>query len=116
MDLSIIVPLFIVVIFIVVVVGLLVAIFKAIAQWRHNNLQPISSERAQVVAKRTRVSGHNSSHYNSRTTTFYYCTFEDERGTRHEFQVSGPEYGLLVEGDLGRLSYQGTRYKGFQRQ
>ena len=27
-----------------------------------------------------------------------------------EFSVSGREYGLLVEGDTGRLTFQGTRY------
>ena len=29
--------------------------------------------------------------------------------------VSGQEYGLLVEGDVGMLSFQGTRYLGFER-
>jgi hypothetical protein len=116
MDLSTLIPLFILIISIVVVTVLLVAIVRAIAQWHRNNLQPVSSMSAQVVAKRTRVTGHNSPNYNGRTTTFYYCTFEDAQGTRHEFRVSGPEYGQLVEGDLGTLSYQGTRYKGFQRQ
>ncbi|MBX9680641.1 MAG: DUF2500 domain-containing protein [Gemmataceae bacterium] len=32
-----------------------------------------------------------------------------------EFWIEGEEYGLLVEGDVGVLSYQGTRYLGFQR-
>ena len=25
------------------------------------------------------------------------------------------DYGMLVEGDIGKLSFQGTRYLGFQR-
>ena len=25
------------------------------------------------------------------------------------------EYGMLAEGDRGRLTFQGTRYKGFER-
>ena len=33
-----------------------------------------------------------------------------------ELQMSGSEYGLLVEGDAGMLSFQGTRYLGFERQ
>jgi len=30
--------------------------------------------------------------------------------------VSSYEYGMLVEGDFGKLSFQGTRYLGFTRQ
>lgn len=33
-----------------------------------------------------------------------------------EFSVSGSEYGMLVEGDQGKLSFQGTRYLSFQRE
>ena len=27
----------------------------------------------------------------------------------------GSDYGMLVEGDIGKLSFQGTRYLGFER-
>ena len=47
------------------------------------------------------------------TSTRYYVTFQVESGDRMEFSVSGREYGLLVEGDTGRLTFQGTRYLGF---
>ena len=42
-------------------------------------------------------------------------TFQVESGDRIELNVSGPEYGMLVEGDRGDLSFQGTRYLGFER-
>ena len=29
--------------------------------------------------------------------------------------VTGQEYGMLVEGDKGYLTFQGTRYLGFER-
>ena len=32
-----------------------------------------------------------------------------------ELPVTGPEYGMLAEGDRGRLTFQGTRYLGFER-
>lgn len=32
-----------------------------------------------------------------------------------ELRVPGDAYGLLVEGDTGILSFQGTRYLGFER-
>ena len=45
----------------------------------------------------------------------YFVTFEFESGDRVEMPVDGSEYGLLVEGDTGKLTFQGTRYLGFQR-
>ncbi len=38
-----------------------------------------------------------------------------ESGDRIELCVSGAEYGMLVEGDTGRLTFQGTRYLSFER-
>ena len=32
-----------------------------------------------------------------------------------ELSMTGNEYGLLAEGDTGKLSFQGTRYLGFER-
>jgi hypothetical protein len=32
-----------------------------------------------------------------------------------ELQMDGRDYGLLVEGDIGRLTFQGTRYLKFER-
>jgi hypothetical protein len=32
-----------------------------------------------------------------------------------EFSISGRDYGLLAEGDVGELEFQGTRYHGFSR-
>jgi hypothetical protein len=54
-------------------------------------------------------------HTSGHTSTTYYVTFQVESGDRMEFHVSGEEYGLLVEGDYGDLSFQGTRYLGFVR-
>lgn len=49
------------------------------------------------------------------TSTTYYATFEVPSGDRMEFKVGSREYGMLVEGDAGKLTFQGTRYHGFQR-
>ena len=32
-----------------------------------------------------------------------------------ELRMNGYEYGMLVEGDKGKLTFQGTRYLGFER-
>ena len=36
-------------------------------------------------------------------------------GERLEFTITGIEYGQLVEGDRGELTFQGTRYIAFTR-
>ena len=64
-------------------------------------------------------SGYNEYQYHldpiEHTFTTYYVTFQVESGDRMELTVSGPDYGMLVEGDIGKLSFQGTRYLGFER-
>ena len=42
-------------------------------------------------------------------------TFQVESGDRMELPVSGREYGMLAEGDIGKLTFQGTRYLSFER-
>lgn len=95
-------------------------IIRGVSQWSYNNSQPVLTVDAKVVSKRTKVSRsmHNDSdgighHHHSYTR--YYVTFEVESGDRMELHVKDNEYGMLVEGDTGKLTFQGTRYHGFQR-
>ena len=53
--------------------------------------------------------------YHSTSSTSYYVTFQVESGDRMELPVSGREYGMLAEGDIGKLTFQGTRYLSFER-
>lgn len=98
--------------------AVIIAVFiKGIAQWNRNNNSPRLTVEATVVAKRTSVSHHHTAgpdmHMSCSTT--YYATFQVESGDRMELCLSGREYGELAEGDKGRLSFQGTRYLGFER-
>ena len=82
---------FIVPIMFIVVFGIIIfSIIQGISTWHKNNNSPRLTVPAVVVAKRTDVS-------------------------RMEFHVSGLEYGMLAEGDTGRLTFQGTRYLSFER-
>ena len=102
----------------VLVIGVFVVTFvRGIGQWNKNNNSPRLTVPATVVSKRADVSHHHHAgeHHHSHTSTSYYVTFEVESGDRMEFHVSGTEYGLLVEGDQGSLTFQGTRYLGFER-
>ena len=100
--------------------GVFIATFiKGIGQWNKNNHSPRLTVEAKVVAKRADVSYHHHHHgdnmHHSSRSTSYFVTFEVESGDRMELSMSGSEYGLLLEGDRGRLSFQGTRYLGFER-
>ena len=102
------------------VIGMFVVFFvKGISTWNKNNESPRLTVDATVVAKRTNVSHHHNNHGGgasiSGTDTTYYVTFQVESGDRMELRVSGYEYGMIVEGDVGRLSFQGTRFLGFER-
>ena len=77
------------------VLGTMVYIFaKNISRWNKNNNSP----RLTVTAE-----------------TSYYVTFEVKSGDRMELAVTGKEYGQMAEGDVGELSFQGTRFLGFER-
>nr|WP_325222154.1 DUF2500 domain-containing protein [uncultured Oscillibacter sp.] len=104
----------------VLVIGMfLVFAVKGIAQWNQNNHSPRLTVPAVIVAKRTNVTRHHHSgaggHHHHHTSTSYYVTFQFGGGDRMELLVSGSEYGMLVEGDQGDLSFQGTRYLSFVR-
>ncbi len=101
---GVIVPLFFLVFF-----GILGAmIFKSIGQWSRNNNSPKLTVDAKVIAKRTHVWGDHS-------RTDYYITFEVESGDRMELEVPDNQFGFLIEGDKGKLTFQGTRYLEFER-
>jgi len=114
-----IVPIIISIGFVVVFGLILVNIIHGIRTWNYNNSQPVLTVPSLIVAKRDHVTTHhhnhgNGIHHNHRSTS-YYITFEVESGDRMEFSVNGKEYGMLAEGDLGKLTFQGTRYLGFER-
>ena len=89
-------------------------------QWNKNNHSPRLSVHAKVISKYTNVSHHRHQHGHNHmshtsTSTSYYVVFEVDSGDRMEFHVARQEFGLLVEGDEGMLTFQGTRYLGFER-
>lgn len=88
---------------------------------RKNDASPRLTVPASVVTKRAQVgtTHHHNAAANTGGTyynTKYFATFQFESGDRLELSVSPGEYGMLVEGDRGQLSFQGTRYLGFVRQ
>lgn len=94
----------------VVVFGIIIfAIITRVKTGIKNNNSPRLSVPAKVKGKRIHVRGDHSH-------TTYYVTFEVQSGDRMEFKVTGEEYGILAEEDLGILTFQGTRFISFERQ
>ena len=96
--------------------GFIIAVIvKNLLTWHKNNNSPRLSVDAEVVTKRMSVSHHSQDSGANVSHTWYYVTFQVESGDRMELSVSGQEYGMLAEGDRGKLTFQGTRYLGFER-
>ncbi len=105
-------PIFIFIIFFIVISFFIFVIVKGISQWNTNNNSPQLTVPAEVVTKRAETSGGSG---DSSASTWYYVTFQVESGDRMELPMKGSEYGMLAEGDLGMLTFQGTRYHEFKR-
>lgn len=107
------------IVFVLVIGIFVVTIVRGVGQWNKNNNSPRLTVPATIVAKRTHVSQHRhggaNGHHHHHTSTSYYITFQVDSGDRMELLVSGNEYGVLLEGDRGELTFQGTRYLGFER-
>ncbi len=108
-------PFLFITVFVIVIGTFVVMAVRGVGTWSKNNASPRLTVSAQVVTKRTQVSHHHHQESMSHTSTSYYATFQVESGDRMEFSVSGAEYGMLAEGDQGSLTFQGTRYLGFER-
>ena len=90
--------------------GLMISTFtRHRKQERKNDASPRLASEATVVTKRHHVWGDHS-------RTDYYATFPFESGDRLELKIPHDRFGYLVEGDSGKLHFQGTRFLDFQRQ
>ena len=84
---------------------------KNIRQWHKNNNSPTLTVNALIVDKRS--SSHH--HHGGATTHSYHVTFQFESGDRLEMRVPRENYGVMVFGDRGKLTFQGTRFISFER-
>ena len=115
-----IIPLFVILIFVLVIGTILYQIIKGISQWHANNQQPVLREKLKVKDKR--FTTHTHSHQTGTqggnmvsTSHSYYITFEFSNHSRQEFRIKHKPYGLISVDDIGYLTYQGTRFKDFER-
>ena len=108
-------------IFFSVIGGFIYMIFDSLKTKIKNDNSPRLTVPATVVAKRADVSSHHHSGMNENSfshvhySTSYYVTFQVTSGDRIELCIPENVYGYMVEGDYGNLSFQGTRFLGFER-
>lgn len=101
-----------VVVFILVFGMIAKGVFNSIAEKRYNDSQPVLTKDVKISGKRSEVSGSK----NTSVRTSYYATFEFvEDKNRLELEVEDEDYGLMAEGDSGKLTFQGRRYHKFER-
>ena len=104
-------------VFLIIVVSIISQIIRGVGQWNKNNQSPRLTVDATIITKRINVTYNNNvNEFGYTSTSTYYVTFEVQSGDRIEFCACEKEYGMLKEGDYGKLSFQGSRYLGFKRQ
>lgn len=113
------VPILIAITSVIILISIGITVVRGVGQWNRNNASPVLTVEARVIAKRADMSVQHQPNANqmntTHSTTRYFITFEVESGDRIEFLIPDMEYGLLVEGDRGKLTFQGTRYLSFVR-
>jgi len=85
--------------------------------WNRNRRQPVLTVEAKVVTKRQHVSRSIRTDVEDmqQIHTHYYATFEVASGDRMEFRILSDDYAMLAEGDVGSLTFQGKKFRGFER-
>lgn len=97
---------------IVIVVSRMRGVFR---NSRINSKAPQLTVDARVVSRRTCGTYSSNDDING-GTTHYYVTFEFLSGDRLEMEVQGYDYGMMVEGDIGKLCFKGNRFISFARE
>lgn len=92
-----------------------VILIKNISQWNKNNHSPKLTVDAAVVGRRDHRTRHRGANNHMHTSTTYYITFQFESGDRLELRIPAGDFGYIVEGDRGKLTFQGTRFLSFER-
>lgn len=79
---------------------------------RHNKRQPILSEHSVIISKNSR--SHQQKNY-SAIITLNYATFNIDNGERMVLKIPDNEFDLMLEGDTGSLTFQGSQFICFSR-
>ncbi|MBR5405723.1 MAG: DUF2500 domain-containing protein [Oscillospiraceae bacterium] len=104
--------------FIAVFCIVLVSLCRGLAEWFRNNSAPVETVSAVIVRMRTADDSTVMTNADGTASvmggTAYYVCFRTENGAEKEFRVKRSEYRSFREGMQGTLTFQGTRWHGFQ--
>lgn len=100
-----------------IIIGL--SIIIVIRQWWKNRCSPLIVTQATVLNKRIeehyiRSKRNAGIGMRTRKVLVYYIIFHLEGGERIELRVNNNEYMKLQKGQQGKLSFQGSKYLGFE--
>ena len=110
--------------FALILAAVVLFVIMMLRRWHKNNKSPRLTVNARIVSRRVDThtmqqgiagdptGGHGFTYTHLKS---YYVTFEVESGDRMELSVPEEEYPYLAEGDVGKLTFQGTRYLSFER-
>ena len=107
------------IVFVLIFGVMIYALVQAILRKQKNDASPRLTVLARVVSRRQEVTHHTQNRgdgiLHTSSTTRYFVPFQVESGDRMELELDGSDFGMIAEGDEGRLSFQGTRFLDFQR-
>lgn len=98
-------------VFVAILALTIFGLFRKAQRFAANSAQPEQTVTARVLDKRSATHGDG----NGPVTTTYHVTFEKLDGVRLELRLPHREFGLVIEGDQGQLTHQGTWFRRFER-
>lgn len=107
-------------VFLMVAIIFIIIIFTVIRQRYKNHRSPKIVANSTIIKKRKQRVNHSSSGVAGPHVfpgAEYWVTFQLEGGESLELWLkeNETEYNRLNEGDYGKLTFQGTRYLGFEK-
>ena len=100
---------------------ILFALLRGLYIWNKNNHSPRVTEEAEVYTKRqdfsTFMNRDRNIHFGSYRSIYvrYFVVFQTKNSGAVKLKVSSDDFDMLREGEKGLLSFQGTRFLGFEK-
>lgn len=90
-----------------------VIIFLEIRKIRKHKKQPTQTVAATLISKEMIPRSTVSSRGISNVYIHYYMKFKLENGEEKEFEVLPDQYAVILEGNIGELTFKGDKYLSF---
>lgn len=104
------------IVFFLILIVFVFSVGSVFLRWNKNNRAPVLTVDAKVVSRHTDVRRRGANHdMPVHMNTRYFVTFEFESGDRLELETDRYAFGLIAEQDVGKLTFQGTRFLRFDR-